>query len=110
EITHSEFVRLRVGRMSRRRRLKGDWLHATSRLPLVEVDMSLAQWASLVSSMNTSGVPGTIRMTETDRDVPGLEFAPRLALSARETREAAAEAFSAIKAAADRLAEIGPTG
>lgn len=98
EITHSAFVRITVSPMGRKRDLNRDWLHPDID-PLIEVDLSEAQWASFVSSMNTSAVPCTIRATETQRDVPGLEFAPRLAESARETRQAAEKAFGQIKAA-----------
>lgn len=104
EITHSHTVRVTVSGMSRGRDLNHDWLHADSK-PLLEVEMSEAQWASFVSSMNTSAVPCTIRAKETDWNVPGLEFAPRLAVSAKETREAATRAFSQIKAAMAALEE-----
>jgi len=97
EIAHRTVIRVEIGRMDRKRDLKRDWLHP--RGTLIEVDMSEAQWASFVSSMNTQGVPCTLRRTESDPNVPGLEFAPRLAISAKEAREAAHEAFSQIEEA-----------
>ena len=103
EIAHRETITVKISPATRSRDLNHDWIHATGK-PLVEVEMSMAQWASFVSSMNSgSGVPCTIRKTETEWDVPGLEFAPRLALSAQETRSAAERAFSDIK---DALAEV----
>jgi hypothetical protein len=102
EIRHTYFVRVTIAPMERKRDLNRDWLHTGSR-PLMEVDMSEAQWASFVSSMNTSGVPCTIRTKENDHDVPGLEFDARLAISAKETREAAHRAFEGIKEAMDAL-------
>lgn len=103
EIRHTQFVRVTLGRMSRKRDLRHDWLHPSGGLPLVEVDMSEAQWASFVSSVNTSAVPCTLRVTENQHDIPGLEFAPRLALSAKEAKDAAREAFEEIKEAFDAL-------
>lgn len=101
EIAHREVMTLRISPASRKRDLNHDWIHATSK-PLIEVEMSMAQWASFVSSINSGGgVPCTIRRTETDWNVPGLEFAPRLALSAAETRSAAERAFAKIKEARD---------
>ena len=109
EIAHTRFIRVRVEGMERKRHLNSDRLHAVGPT-VVEVDMSESQWAAFVSSVGTQGVPCTIRGTVVDRDLPGLPFDPRLAISAKEAREAAERAFAKIKAAADRLAEIGPTG
>lgn len=107
EIQHNHFVRVTVSPMTRSRHLNRDWLHPRL-TPLIEVDMSEAQWASFVSSMNTSAVPCTIRATESNRDVPGLGFAPRLALSAAETRSAAERAFEEIKQAMATLEGLDP--
>jgi hypothetical protein len=101
DVQHQEFVRVTLGRMTRKRDLKQDWLHADQEM--VEVDMSLAQWGAFVSSFGTSGVPCTIRRTETDWNVPGLAYAPRLAESLGEVRDAAREAFAAIQAAMDAV-------
>lgn len=105
EIRHTYFVRVTIAPMMRKRDLNRDWLHSESH-PLLEVDMSEAQWASFVSSMNTSGVPCTVRTKETDQFVPGLPFDARLALSAKETREAAHRAFDGIKEAMDALENL----
>jgi hypothetical protein len=101
EIPHNELMTVRVTRATRRRNLNNDWIHSDNNT-LLEIQMSLAQWASFVSSMNSGGgVPCTIRATETEQNVPGLEFAPRLALSVEETRSAAKKAFAEIKEARD---------
>ena len=102
EITHRQFIRVTISGMKRQRDLNRDWLFEDSK-PYIEVDMSEAQWASFVSSMNTTAVPCTVRRTESEWDVPGLEFAPRLALSAQETVTAAEKAFARIKEAVDAL-------
>lgn len=61
DFTHHHFVSLRVHRSEVRRHLSTDWPMADSR-PLIEVDMSESQWASLLSSLNVgSGVQCTLR-------------------------------------------------
>jgi hypothetical protein len=64
---------------------------------LAKFSLSLAQFASLVSSSGTEGVPVTIEYDHGDR--PGLNMESRLALTTSEARGAAHEAFRAIKAA-----------
>lgn len=61
--------------------------------------MSEAQWASFVSSMNTTGVPCTLRRTENDWRVPELPYQPRLAESMGEVKDAAVKAFGPIREA-----------
>lgn len=97
DIVHQHFVVLRIGRASRRRDLNRDWVHESGgRGQVVEVAMSEAQWASMISSMNTAGVPCTIVRTEKDGDVAGLVFDPRLAVSHAEVRSAADKALAEI--------------
>lgn len=110
DIRHSETVVLSVKRASRKRDLNRDWIHPSSKLvdELCEVQMSLAQWASLVSSFNTMGVSCTIRSTMNEHDVPGLEFDSRLAVSAAEVRGAAKRAMAEVEAALGTV-EAKPT-
>lgn len=98
DIKHGEIIRLTVTRATRARSLHRDWIHSGTKT-VVEVDMSMAQWAGLVSSMGTSGVPVTIRATEGDWSVPGLPYDPRLAHSVAEVKEGAHKTFDAIKEA-----------
>lgn len=95
DIRHAHTVRLTISRATRKRDLSSDWHHTAKEL--IEVEMSEAQWASFVSSMNTEGVPCTIRHTETEWGVPGLPYAPRMAQSMVETREAADRAWATIR-------------
>jgi hypothetical protein len=99
DIKHGHTVRIVIERATRKRDLNHDWIHGGQEL--VEIEMSEAQWASFVSSMNTSGVPCTLRRTETDIQVPGLPYAPRLAESMAEVKNAAVETFGKIRAARD---------
>lgn len=100
-IRHDHSVVLTVRRASRQRDLHRDWIHASGKLvdELVEVQMSESQWASLVSSFNTEGVPCTIRSTMNEHDVPGLEFNSRLAATASEVGRAAKRALEKVEEA-----------
>lgn len=94
DVMHQHSIRVTISTADRERNLNNDWIF--SRKDLIEVEMSEAQWASFVSSMNTSGVPCTIRRTESDWDIPGLPFEPRLQESRREVHAAAEDAFGRI--------------
>ena len=96
DIHHQHTVMVRIMRADRKRGLHHDWIHGGEEL--IEIEMSEAQWASFVSSMNTSGVPCTLRRVGREQ-MERLDYAPRLEQSMRETREAAHTAFDAIQAA-----------
>jgi hypothetical protein len=93
DIKHGETIRITVERASRKRDLNHDYVHGSSR-GLIEVEMSMAQWASFVSSMNTSGVPCTVRSTETDYWVDDLPYQPRLKESMDEVADVAERLFA----------------
>jgi hypothetical protein len=97
DIKHGHTVRVRIHRAIRRRDLSTDWIHPGQEL--IEVEMSEAQWAGFVSSMNTSGVPCTLRRTENEVAVPNLDYDPRLAHSMQEVKGAAVKAFGRIREA-----------
>src|SRR4051812_4593225 len=97
DIRHQHTVRVSISTASRRRDLNRDWLHAEREF--VEVEMSEAQWASFVSSMNVgNGVPCTLRRCEGEYEVPGMPYEPRL-------QESMAEVHGAAHAAAAQIAE-----
>jgi hypothetical protein len=98
EILHSHYVVLSIQTAERKRDLSRDWIHPSS-TPLIEVAMSEAQWASLVSSMNAGGTPCTIQHRETQRNVPELPYEPRMAQSIAEVREAYDKSLGRAKAA-----------
>lgn len=98
EILHSHYVVLSIQTAERKRDLSRDWIHP-SLDPLIEVAMSEAQWASLVSSMNAGGTPCTIQSRETQRLVPDLPYEPRMAQSIAEVREAYDKSLGKAKAA-----------
>jgi len=98
DIRHRQTVRITISGATRRRDNNHDYVHDNGK-PLMEVEMSEAQWASFVSSMNTSGVPCTVRRTETDWAIPELAYDPRLAHSMGEVKGAAVKAFGGIREA-----------
>jgi hypothetical protein len=107
DVLHQHFVRVKLSRAVRKRSLQKDRMHAEKQI--IEVDMSEAQWASFVSSMNVGdGVPCTISWESGVGLLPELEFAPRLAVSMAETREAAQRAFEDIQKAMAALDALDP--
>jgi hypothetical protein len=95
DIRHNHTVVVRISTAARRRDLNRDWRHAKQQF--VEVEMSEAQWASFVSSMNVGdGVPCTIRRREDDWEVPGVPYEPRLRESMIEVQMAAIKAAEAV--------------
>lgn len=107
DIRHQHVIRLQVKRAKRDRDLHRDWIHETGP-ELIDIEMSEAQWAAMTSSMNTQGVPCTIRSTETNANVDGLIYEPRLAVSMDEVR-AAADAIQQRLDAAVAAVEEKPT-
>lgn len=106
DIRHQHTVMVRIEHAERKRDLHSDWIMATGPR-IIEIEMSEAQWASFISSMNTSGVPCTLRSIE-GKDVPRVDYAPRLEQSMLETRRAADEAFGDIQDAMAAVEAASP--
>jgi hypothetical protein len=87
DIRHGHYVTVKISTGSRQRDLNRDWVRSGQQL--IEVAMSEAQWASFVSSMNTSGVPCTLLQRESDWDIPNMPYEPRLQESMDEVKDAA---------------------
>lgn len=103
DIQHRQTIRIRLHTAARGRNLNRDWIQGEDQL--FEVELSEAQWASFVSSMNTSGVPATLRWRAGAGDSPDLPYAPRLGESMAEVRSATTKALANIKAARDAYEE-----
>lgn len=105
DVVHDDAIRVTVSPASRRREHGHDYLlgHGPD---LIEFDLSMAQWASLVSSMDTTGVPATLRRVVGNHRVPGLEHDPRLAHSMAEAREAAHRMMAEVREAMAALDEL----
>lgn len=99
DILHQHTIRIRLHVAKRKRDLNHDWIH--SEAELFEVEMSEAQWASFVSTMNVGeGVPCTLRFNP-EGYVAELPHQPRLAESIAEVHESADRTFQIIKEARD---------
>lgn len=100
DIRHGQTVVIRLQTATRRRDVHNDFIHASK--IVAEIELSEAQWASFVSSMNTGdGVPATARYLRDGKleMIDGLPYDPRLAHSMKETHEAADKAFGDIRRA-----------
>jgi hypothetical protein len=101
DLRHREYVLLEVYEATRKRDLKHDWVHSHKKV--IEISMSMTQFASFVASGGTSGVPVTIDYVGAgDHGLghrPGLNPESRLALTSEEVRAAAARAYEDIKEA-----------
>ena len=80
DLRHSEYIEVTLSEAARKRDLKHDWVHAEH--VLAKFAMSMSQFASLVASGGTEGVPVTIDYDHGDR--PGLLPESRLALTSAE--------------------------
>jgi hypothetical protein len=96
---HHSYIEVTVSDADRRRDLKHDWVYPGR--VLCKFSMSLAQFASFVSSAGTEGVPVTLEYVD-GAHRPELPYKPRLSVSMAETHDAANAAFESIK---QRLAE-----
>jgi hypothetical protein len=86
DVLHHQSITLRIETADRKRHLNHDNVHPGK--TLVEVEMSLAQWGALVSSIGVgSGVPVTIRRTESEQYVPTLPYRPRIQTSLDEVHD-----------------------
>jgi len=95
EIKHQHFVSITLSGATRKRELNRDWIY--ERDQIIEVWLSEAQWAQLVSSMNAGGTPMTIHRDATGALVPEIPFEPRLGLSRQEVHDTVAKLLDDIK-------------
>lgn len=110
DIRHQHVVVVKVSEAYRSRDLNRDWIGGGKEI--LEFTFSEAQWASFVSSMNSSGVPATLNFREAAEDphVPGMPFDPRLAHSINDVREAATKAQEDVRRAFDAYTEKKTVG
>jgi hypothetical protein len=107
DLRHQETITLSISEADRIRDLNHDRVHPTREL--IEVEMSLAQWGSVVSSMGIgSGVPVTLRRTEVLGRVALLPHLPRIRKNLDEVNgavdkilERAMSSFTALTEAID---------
>ncbi|KIA73373.1 hypothetical protein ANMWB30_23000 [Arthrobacter sp. MWB30] len=87
DLRHHETITLTIHEAERTRDLNHDWVHPTKNI--IEIEMSLAQWGSLVSSMGLgSGVPVTLRWRAGEGNLPRLPYLPRIQKNLEEVHGA----------------------
>ena len=102
DLMHRDTITLCIHRATRKRDLNRDWVHPAQEL--IEVEMSLAQWGSLVSSIGIgSGVPVTIRRTENEPFVDNIPHQPRIAANLAEVETKVSELIADVKVIADEI-------
>lgn len=98
EHRHQNYISLRIVQASRERSLSRDWIYGEKEL--IEVNMSEAQWASMISSLNFgSGVPATLFRLQG-------QSIPQPKMAEARTDEFSKEIVSAITDVVGRLDEL----
>lgn len=106
DVDHQHFVRVTVRRATRTRDLHRDWVHGAASADLIEFDMSMAQWAEFLTTMNVGqGVPATLNWI--NGKAVEQEEAPerRIDLTAKEVRSKTSHALDPVNAAMVRVQE-----
>jgi len=102
DVLHSESITLSIRTADRTRGLSHDWVHPGK--TLVEVEMSLAQWGAVVSSVGVgSGVPVTVRATEGVHLVPELPYQPRIKANLDEVNAAVDKLMEKVRVTLEAL-------
>lgn len=83
-IKHGNTITLTVRQAEVTRNLEQDWYHSSNRLPIVEIEMSQAQFAEMITSMNMGdGIPVTLRYVNGKR----MEACPHVSKVAQHSNE-----------------------
>jgi len=99
DFTHQHYVRIRIAASELHRNLANDWHHSSIN-SYVEVELSEAQWATFVSSMNVGGgVPCTLRSKDG-------EMIPELPDPASRTEQFGAEMAMRVDRAIGEVAAL----
>jgi hypothetical protein len=97
DIKHQHTVMVRIQTATRNRHLNRDWIHG--KREFVEIELSEAQWAQFVSSMNSGdGTSCTIRYREGEM-IPDAPYEPRLKESVAEVHGAAQKSYEHVRKA-----------
>lgn len=108
ELSHHDYVSLSIHEAERKRRHSSDWIHPTTEI--IEVAMSMAQWAQVVSSF---GIGGGTPVTIVHRDGQRVEepkFEARMELSTKEIREAAQRQTEEVQKAFQKVVDLRASG
>lgn len=97
QVSHQHYISLKINTME-----IGDshgHVHYYPRQPIIEVQMSFAQWATLLSHMNTIGVPCTVagRQVGEWHRCTRIDVPTRLERMKRHIRERARQLFTSVE-------------
>lgn len=111
DVPHSDRIRIEVKRAELVRNLSTDWYHPRG-VPLIEFDMSHAQFAQFITTQNRGvGVPATLTFLKEEGMVPGIKkVESKNDLFKREIRAAAAQRIEDIGAQVDALGALIESG
>lgn len=107
DVDHQYKIRMSIQRAYIKRDLSNDWIHATN-APMIELEMSHAQFAALTGSVGKGGgVPCTLRYAPASQvvsDVPYIErLETKLDTFSREVEESAKRQVEALRAQIARM-------
>lgn len=111
DIEHSERIRISVQRAHLDRDLSRDWIFGNN-WPLVEFEMSHAQFAQFITSVgNGTGTPVTLTMAPTDRKhtepMPGIvKSESKLDLFRHEIKQSVSEGIASLKESIGKIGEM----
>lgn len=104
DLQHSETINLTIEEADRTRDLNRDWIHTNKKV--VEVEMSLAQWGSLASSIGMgTGVPVTLKWRADTGKVPTLPFASRVQKNLDEVHDVISDMLGRARSSMTTLTE-----
>lgn len=107
DFQHNSFVRISIRGSKLRRSLANDWPHA-SLSPYIEVDLSEAQWAHFVSSLNVGMGSQCTLVSRNGEDIPGLKLpADRRAQFQFESDERWQKALQSMTSLRDTIKDSG---
>lgn len=103
DMAHAETIRLSISNSKRIRSYNED--RTTTEENIVEIEMSLAQWGALISSIGIgSGVPVTILNSAcVPGHIPSIESEPRIQKNIDEVRASSTNSLAAISKSFDGL-------
>lgn len=107
DVDHQHFVRVTVRRATRTRDLHRDWVSGAASADLIEFDMSMAQWAEFLTTMNVGqGVPATLNWF--NGETVEQEEAPerRIDLTAKEVRSKTSTVLDPVNKAMVKVEEV----
>lgn len=114
DVDHTYKIRLSIRRATLRRNIGNDWINSTI-APMIEVEMSHAQFAALAGSVGKgAGVACTLRYAPKDsvvQDVPHIErLETKLDTFSREIEASALRQVEGLRAEIKRMGEALATG